>query len=137
MKKPQVLGVGEAYWPRVTGLDPRVISGYALAHRLNKTREGHAAGAREENLMAYTAAGTTSCHEATTLEEALERLRLGLAVMIREGFVRRELQAIAPIARQGVDLHRLMMVSDLFDPADLVQRPGNECPAGPGGGIGV
>ena len=124
LKKPLVLGVGEAYWPRVTGLDPRVMSAYALALRLNKTREGHAAGAREENLMAYTAAGTTSCHEATTLDEALDRLRLGLAVMIREGFVRREFQAIAPIARQGVDLHRMMIVSDLFDPADLVQGRG-------------
>ena len=100
------------------------MSGYALAHRLNKTREGRAAGAREENLMAYTAAGTTSCHEATTLGEALERLRLGLAVMIREGFVRREFRAVAPIVRQGVDLHRVMLVSDLFDPADLVQGRG-------------
>jgi adenine deaminase len=124
LRNPQVLGVGEAYWPRVTGLDPRVLSAYALAHRLNKTREGHAAGARERNLTAYTAAGTTSCHEATSLDEALERLRLGLAVMIREGFVRREFQAIAPIARQGVDLHRVMIVSDLFDPADLVQGRG-------------
>jgi adenine deaminase len=124
IKKPQVLGVGEAYWPRVTGLDPRALSAYALAHRLNKTREGHAAGAREENLMAYTAAGTTSCHEATTLAEALERLRLGLAVMIREGFVRREFEAIAPIARQGIDLRRVMIVSDLFDPADLVEGRG-------------
>ncbi len=124
LRSPLVLGEGEAYWPRVTGLDPRVMSGYALAHRLNKTREGHAAGARGENLMAYAAAGTTSCHEATTLDEALERLRLGLAVMIREGFVRREFQAIAPIARQGVDLHRMMIVSDLFDPADLVRGRG-------------
>jgi len=124
LKKPLVLGVGEAYWPQVTGLDPRVMSAYALALRLNKTREGHAAGAREENLMAYAAAGTTSCHEATTLDEALDRLRLGLAVMIREGFVRREFQAIAPIARQGVDLHRMMIVSDLFDPADLVRGRG-------------
>ncbi len=124
LKNPLVLGVGEAYWPRVTGLDPRAMSAYALAHRLNKTREGHAAGAREKNLMAYTAAGTSSCHEATTLDEALERLRLGLAVMIREGFVRREFEAIAPIARQGVDLHRVMIVSDLFDPADLVQGRG-------------
>jgi adenine deaminase len=124
LQRTQVLGVGEAYWPRVTGLDPRVLSAYALAHRLNKTREGHAAGARDEHLMAYAAAGTTSCHEATTLEEALERLRLGLAVMIREGFVRKELAAIAPIAGKGVDLHRLMLVSDLFDPGELAQGRG-------------
>jgi adenine deaminase len=124
LQSAQVLGVGEAYWPRVTGLDPRVLSAYALAHRLNKTREGHAAGARDEHLMAYAAAGTTSCHEATTSEEALERLRLGLAVMIREGFVRRELPAMAPLAGKGLDLRRLMLVSDLFDPEDLIKGRG-------------
>ena len=124
LKKPLILGVGEAYWPRVTGLDPRILSAYGLAHRLNKTREGHAAGARDDHLLAYTAAGTTSCHEATTAEEALARLRLGLAVMIREGFVRRELPAMAPLAGGGLDLGRLMLVSDLFDPADLLQGRG-------------
>lgn len=124
LKNRDVLGIGEAYWPRVTGLDPRVLEGYALAQRLNKTREGHAAGARNENLTAYVAAGTTSCHESTTLEEALERLRLGLAVMIREGMVRRELEAVAPLAQKGVDLHRVMLVSDTFDPADLVRGQG-------------
>jgi adenine deaminase len=124
LRNKRVLGIGEAYWPRVIGMDPRVMEGYAQARRLNKTREGHAAGARGANLMAYVAAGTTSCHEATTLEEALERLRLGLAVMIREGLVRKELAAIAPIARKGLDLHRLMLVSDLFDPGELVQGRG-------------
>lgn len=124
LNRPEVLGVGEAYWPRVVGKDPRVLAAYAWAHCLGKTREGHAAGARGENLTAYTAAGTTSCHEATTREEALERLRLGLAVMIREGFVRREFPAIAPLLTGGVDLHRVMLVSDLFDPAELIQGRG-------------
>ncbi|MBI5586616.1 MAG: adenine deaminase [Deltaproteobacteria bacterium] len=124
LNRPEVLGVGESYWPRVVGEDPRVLAAYVGAHGLGKTREGHAAGARGENLSAYTTAGTTSCHEATTLEEALERLRLGLGVMIREGFVRREFPAIAPLLTQGFDLHRVMLVSDLFDPADLVQGRG-------------
>jgi adenine deaminase len=44
--------------------------------------------------------------------------------MIREGFVRKEFEAIAPIARRGLDLHRMMIVSDLFDPADLAQGRG-------------
>lgn len=124
LRHPEVLGIGEAYWPRVTGLDPRILKSYPLARRLNKTREGHAAGARNENLTAYVSSGVTSCHEATTLQEALERLRLGLAVMIREGFVRKELEAIAPISGLGLDLHRLMLVSDLFPPEDLVQMKG-------------
>jgi adenine deaminase len=124
LKKPQVLGTGEAYWPRVLDLDGRVLSSLALSHSLNKTREGHAAGARDKNLIAYVASGATSCHEATNLNEAIERLRLGMAVMIREGFVRSELNAIAPIARTGLDLNRLMLVSDTFHPAQLVQGKG-------------
>ena len=124
LRDPRVLGVGEAYWTRVLGLDPRVMSGYARAFGVRKTREGHAAGARGLNLQAYAAAGTTSCHESTTLEEALERLRLGLVVMIREGMVRRELEAVAPLARRGVDLHRVMLVSDTFDPGKLIQGRG-------------
>lgn len=124
LKKPEVLGTGEAYWPRVIGLDARILSGFALTHRLKKTREGHAAGARDKNLIAYAAAGATSCHEATNLDEAIERLRLGMAVMIREGFVRSELKAVAPIARSGLDLGRLMLVSDTFHPEQLVQGKG-------------
>jgi len=124
LKRPDVLGTGEAYWPRVTGLDSRILSGFARSHSLNKTREGHAAGAREKNLIAYVAAGATSCHESTTLDEAIERLRLGLGVMIREGFVRSELKAVAPIAKIGLDLGRVMLVSDTFNPEQLVQGKG-------------
>ncbi len=124
LKNPEVLGIGEASWPRVLGLDPRIMAGYPLAHHLNKTREGHAAGAREKNLVAYVAAGATSCHESTSPDEAIERLRLGMAVMVREGFVRSELKAVAPIARMGLDLNRLMLVSDVFHPAQLLQKKG-------------
>jgi adenine deaminase len=93
------LGVGETYWPSVTSLEDRALNQYQLSDILGKTREGHAAGARNTKLVAYAAAGTSSCHEATDLNEALERLRLGIAVMIREGYVRRELNAISAISR--------------------------------------
>ncbi|MBW2039705.1 MAG: adenine deaminase [Deltaproteobacteria bacterium] len=66
IKEDFVLGVGETYWPRVVDLDERAIKRYALAQELGKTREGHAAGARGVKLIAYCAAGTLSCHEATT-----------------------------------------------------------------------
>lgn len=124
LNKPEVLGIGETYWPRVLGLDSRTLSGYSQAHHLNKTREGHAAGARGKNLVAYVAAGATSCHESTDTDEAVDRLRLGMAVMVREGFVRSELKAVAPIARMGLDLSRLMLVSDLFHPAQLLKKKG-------------
>ena len=118
------LGVGESYWPRVTDFEERALTQYECSERAGKTREGHAAGARGGKLQAYRAAGTTSCHESVTAEEALEKLRLGMAVMIREGYVRRELDAVSGIARKGVDLSNAMIVTDIADPQELVERGG-------------
>ncbi len=117
-------GVGETYWPRVIALEDRALSQYQLSDVLGKTREGHSAGARNMKLAAYAAAGTSSCHEATDSDEALERLRLGMAVMIREGYVRRELDAISGISKQPVDLQNVMIVTDLADPEELVNKGG-------------
>lgn len=118
------LGVGETYWPRVVGLEERALSQYQLSDMMGKTREGHAAGARNAKLIAYIAAGTSSCHEATNLDEALERLRLGMAVMIREGYIRQELDAISGISKESLDLQNVMIVTDFADPEDLVTNGG-------------
>ena len=124
LARERCLGVGETYWPRVIALEDRALSQYQLSDVLGKTREGHSAGARNMKLAAYAAAGTSSCHEATDSEEALERLRLGMAVMIREGYVRRELNAISGISKQPVDLQNVMIVTDLADPEELVHKGG-------------
>jgi adenine deaminase len=114
------LGIGESYWPPVVEQDERAMKRYAMAHTLGKTREGHAAGARGERLVAYAAAGTTSCHEATSATEALARLRLGMWVMVREGSIRQELKAIAEIKDHQIDLRRMMLCTDLADPEMLI-----------------
>jgi adenine deaminase len=118
------LGVGESYWPRVTDFEERALAQYEWSEKAGKTREGHAAGARGKKLQAYRAAGTISCHESVTAEEALEKLRLGIAVMIREGYVRRELDAVSGIARKAVDLTNAMIVTDIADPEELVEKGG-------------
>ena len=118
------LGVGESYWPKVTDYEKRALAQYEWSERAGKTREGHAAGARGKKLQAYRAAGTSSCHESVTAEEALEKLRLGMALMIREGYVRRELDAVSGIARKGVDLTNAMIVTDIADPQELVEEGG-------------
>jgi adenine deaminase len=118
------LGVGESYWPTVTDYQEKALAQYEWSERAGKTREGHAAGARGKKLQAYRAAGTSSCHESVTAEEALEKLRLGMAVMIREGYVRRELDAVSGIARKAVDLTNAMIVTDIADPKELVDQGG-------------
>jgi adenine deaminase len=118
------LGIGESYWPRVTDFEQRAMTQYEASEKAGKTREGHAAGARGSRLVAYAAAGTTSCHESVSTEEAVEKLRLGMAVMIREGYVRRELEAVSGIAGKGLDLRSVMMVTDMADPEELVKEGG-------------
>jgi adenine deaminase len=122
MMHERCLGIGESYWPLVVEADERAMTRYALAHSLGKTREGHAAGARGKNLVAYAAAGTTSCHEATSAAEALARLRLGMWVMVREGSIRQELKAIAEIKDHHIDMRRMMLCTDLADPEMLIPQ---------------
>jgi adenine deaminase len=117
-----VVGLGETYWQAMIQ-DPDIflpIFGRTLA--CGKLLEGHSAGASGKKLMAYAAAGVSSCHEPISAEEALSRLRLGLYVMIREGSIRRDLEAIAKIRDFGVDTRRLILVTDGVSPEDLIHK---------------
>jgi adenine deaminase len=87
-----------------------------------KRLEGHSAGAKGKKLAAYAAAGISSCHEAINAEEAIERLRLGFYVMVREGNVRKDLEEISKITQAGVDLRRLILVTDSVKPQELVEK---------------
>jgi adenine deaminase len=62
-----------------------------------KTVDGHAPGLRGKNLNAYALAGVRSDHESTELEEAREKLRLGLHILLREGSTERNLAALIPL----------------------------------------
>jgi adenine deaminase len=92
------------------------------AHALGKTVEGHSAGARGPKLGAYAGLGVDSCHEPITADEAVERLRLGMHVFVREGSVRRDLEAVAAVRHRGVSLRRASLASDGVWPPDLVAR---------------
>jgi adenine deaminase len=119
---PQVRGLGEVYWHRLLPEPGRLVRLMEEAGRLGKTVEGHAAGARGAKLVAVAAAGVGSCHEPITAEEAAERLRLGLAVQIREGSIRRDLEAVLAVRTAGVALRRAALVSDGLWPPDLLAR---------------
>lgn len=122
-------------WKRVVGLGEtvnwRLILDHAkfygdkfkLALKMGKIIEGHLAGARKEKLCASVCAGVSSCHEATNVEQALERLRLGLFLMIREGSIRRDLISILPgLINLGVDLNNVAFVTDGVNPIDLTEH---------------
>jgi adenine deaminase len=122
LARDQITGLGETYWSAVANGDRRLLSLIAETLSAGKPVEGHAAGARGRRLAAYAAAGASSCHESTTLAEAVERLRLGMHVMVREGEIREDLAAISKIVDSGTDLRRLILVTDGVGPRRLLNQ---------------
>ena len=123
--RPEVVGLGESYWPPVLEGDPRPMARIPLVRALGKTVEGHAAGAHGRKLMAYRAAGVESCHEAINIKEFRARLELGMAAQIREGYIRREMEAIVPHLTPIEQASPLVqIVSDVTDPEELLDKGG-------------
>lgn len=112
---PRCVGLGEAYWNIALlddGQGARVRELMAAVVAMGKRAEGHTAGARDDRLQAYIALGPSSCHEPITEAQVLDRLRLGLWTMVRQGGVRKELGAVAPVFFSDIDLRRLVLVTD-------------------------
>ncbi|MCX8023515.1 MAG: amidohydrolase family protein, partial [Syntrophorhabdaceae bacterium] len=122
LKREDFVGIGEAYWTRVVDGDDRILKQSTEAIRARKRLDGHSSGARGNKIVQYILTGITSCHESVTVEEALEKLRHGLYVMIREGFVRKELKELSGLKDYNIDKRRLIFVSDVFDPVMLVNE---------------
>ena len=124
LKDPFCVGVGEIYWGNIFlegEQGERVRQLVRLALSLGKSVEGHSAGASEKKLQAYTCWGVSSCHEPITEEEVLARLRLGFWVMVREGSVRRELEAVQGLFKKNLDLRRLVLATDGIDPERFME----------------
>ena len=117
LRRRDVAGLGESYWfPAVEGNTP-VVDLIAETKRSGKKLDGHTAGARGNKLQAYVSLGITSDHEPTTADEVMERLRLGLFVILREGEIRRELQeVIGKLKDEKIDFKRLAMATDGLGP---------------------
>ncbi|MBI5135738.1 MAG: adenine deaminase [Nitrospirae bacterium] len=120
-------------WERVIGLAemmnvPAVLGGaqdtlamLAAAHRRGVPIDGHAPGLTGKDIVAYAAAGVRSDHECTTAAEALEKLRLGMYLMIREGSAAKNMEDLLPVVTDA-NYRRCLLVSDDTHPADLVAR---------------
>ena len=99
LRRRRALGVAEMMnFPGVIAGDPAVLA--KLEVRGASHADGHAPGVVGRGLDAYAAAGIRSDHEATTYEEALEKRRRGLWVLIREASNARNLRALLPLVRE-------------------------------------
>jgi adenine deaminase len=83
--------------------------------------DGHAPGVRGPALNAYLAAGIRSDHEATTYEEALEKRRLGMWVMLREASIARNLRDLLPLVKR-YGSERCMFCTDDREPSFIVEE---------------
>jgi adenine deaminase len=83
--------------------------------------DGHAPGVRGPALNAYVAAGIRSDHESTTYEEALEKRRLGMWVMLREASIARNLRDLLPLVKR-YGSERCMFCTDDREPSFIVEE---------------
>ena len=120
---PNVLGLGEVFsWTKVTLRDSKTMKSLSTMLDNGCIINGHTAGASGKKLNAYVSSGILSCHEPTNFDQVLERLRLGMWIMIREGSIRRDLKDIIPmVLSHGTYLNRLMFCSDGLDPLDITK----------------
>ena len=123
VKHPHVLGLGEVFsWTKVTQREPKTMKSLSTMLECDCIINGHTAGISEKKLNAYVSSGILSCHEPIDFVQVLERLRLGMWVMIREGSIRRDLKEIIPrILSHGTYLNRLMFCSDGLNPLDITK----------------
>jgi adenine deaminase len=105
------IGLGEVMnFPGVLNGDESVLSKIELAR--GKAVDGHAPGLTGKDLSAYIAAGIHSDHESVSLEEAREKLRRGMFVMIREGSSEKNLDALLPLVTDRTYKRCLLVVDD-------------------------
>ncbi len=121
IKHPHVIGMGEVFsWTKVILREPKTMKSLSTMLECDCIINGHTAGASDKKLNAYVSSGILSCHEPINFDQVLERLRLGMWIMIREGSIRRDLKEIIPrVLSHGTYLNRLMFCSDGLDPLDI------------------
>ncbi len=120
-------------YPRVQGLaemmnaygvihnDKEVVSKIVAAQAHHKKIDGHAPGLTGKDLDTYVAAGVYSDHECSTMEDALEKLKRGQFIMIREGTAARNLEALAGLLTPQY-AERCMFCTDDKHPNDLLEK---------------
>lgn len=104
-------------FPGVLDGDPEVMAKIASAKSLDKPVDGHAPLLSGDPLKKYVAAGISTDHECQTLDEAKEKLSLGMNILIREGSAAKNFEALCPLIDSYTD--KVMFCTDDTHPDDL------------------
>ncbi|HEX9580106.1 MAG TPA: adenine deaminase [Gemmatimonadales bacterium] len=117
-EEPEVLGLAEVMnFPGVVFGDPEVLAKVAAFQ--DRVIDGHCPGLTGRQLNAYVATGISSDHECTSVEEAREKLRLGLTVFLREATNAHNLRTLLPLVTPDNE-RRFCLCTDDRVPADLL-----------------
>ena len=122
LEEKQVLGLAEMMnMPGILQGDEQLLAKIVATQQHGLVVDGHAPGLNGRDLCAYAVAGVMSDHECSTVEEARQRIRQGMWLMIREGSAARNLDTLLPLVKE---LHppRVFFVTDDRDPQDLTTR---------------
>jgi len=117
---PEIKFLGEMMnYPGVINDNCSVIRKIAIAKEHNKPIDGHAPGLSGEDLEKYVSAGISTDHECFTKKEALEKLELGMKILIREGSAAKNFDALIPLTDEHFE--NCMFCSDDKHPDDLLE----------------
>lgn len=105
-------------FPGVLNKDPEVMAKIAAAQKLGKPVDGHAPGLRGQQAHDYINAGISTDHECFTAEEALDKLKFGMKILIREGSAARNFDALIPLLNDYPE--QMMFCSDDKHPDSLI-----------------
>lgn len=105
-------------YPAVIHRDLEMMQKVNASHQVNKPVDGHAPGLTGADLQQYISAGISTDHECFTYNEGLEKLKLGMKVIIREGSAAKNFDALIPLFK--VFPNQIMFCSDDKHPDDLL-----------------
>ncbi len=111
-------------FPGVINRVPTEMRKIELANKYHKPVDGHAPGVKGEDARKYASAGVSTDHECFTLEEALEKIRFGMKIQIREGSAAKNFEALIELMKDHDD--KVLFCSDDRHPNDLVAGHINE-----------
>jgi adenine deaminase len=105
-------------WPGVLSKDPVVVEKIAVAQECGRVVDGHAPGLRGAQAEQYASLGISTDHECSTLEEACDKLAVGMKILIREGSAARNFEALHTLLTSHPE--SVMLCSDDMHPDQLV-----------------
>jgi adenine deaminase len=120
LSRPEIVSLAEMMnYPGVLHHDKEILAKLATAKKYHKPVDGHAPGLRGKEVRQYAAAGISTDHECTELEEAEEKISYGMKIMIREGSASKNFTTLIPLLQSSPG--SIMFCSDDICPGDLMK----------------